>query len=94
VAVNSKRKTLKIIVRIWSKNSASVQVTVNNKEENPEDFCLDFVQEFGLMRSAPHSAALKRGGGLFGREQKRTVGCFCMFMTDAYSIQEGESSAV
>jgi hypothetical protein len=25
-----------------------VEVTVNNEEETPEDFCLDFVQEFGL----------------------------------------------
>jgi hypothetical protein len=25
-----------------------IEVTVNSKQENSEDFCLDFVQEFGL----------------------------------------------
>jgi hypothetical protein len=29
-------------------SSKAVEVAVNNKEENSEDFCLDFVQEFGL----------------------------------------------
>ncbi len=28
-------------------SSKAAEVTVNNKEENSEDFCLDFVQEFG-----------------------------------------------
>jgi hypothetical protein len=27
----------------------AVEVTVNSKEENSYDFCLDFAQEFGLM---------------------------------------------
>jgi hypothetical protein len=31
----------------------AVEVTVNNKEENSEDFCLDFVQEFGLINFHP-----------------------------------------
>ncbi len=26
----------------------AVEVTVNSKEENSEDFCPDFIQEFGL----------------------------------------------
>jgi hypothetical protein len=26
----------------------ALEVTVNNKEKNSLDFCLDFVQEFGL----------------------------------------------
>jgi hypothetical protein len=26
----------------------AVEVAVNSKEENSQDFCLDFVQEFGL----------------------------------------------
>jgi hypothetical protein len=26
----------------------AVEMTVNNKEDNSKDFCLDFVQEFGL----------------------------------------------
>jgi hypothetical protein len=29
----------------------AVEVTVNSKEENSEEFCLDFVQEFGLKIS-------------------------------------------
>ncbi len=29
-------------------SSKAVEVTVNNKEENSEDFCLDFVQECSL----------------------------------------------
>jgi len=29
----------------------AVEVTVNSREENSEDFCLDFVQEFGLWPS-------------------------------------------
>ncbi len=28
--------------------SKAVEVTVNNKEENSSDFCLDFFHEFGL----------------------------------------------
>jgi hypothetical protein len=35
----------------WKKNKSqgkAVELTVNSKEENSEDFCLDFVQEFGL----------------------------------------------
>ncbi len=31
-----------------SHDPQSVEVTVNSKEENFSDFCLDFVQEFGL----------------------------------------------
>jgi hypothetical protein len=34
-------------------------VTVNNKEENSEDFCLDFVQEFGLrLHGLPHKGRM------------------------------------
>ncbi len=34
----------------------AVELTVNSKEENSEDLCLDFVQEFGLWfaRNFPH----------------------------------------
>jgi hypothetical protein len=32
----------------------AVEVTVNNKEENSYDFCLDFIQEFGLQCFRPH----------------------------------------
>ncbi len=28
----------------------AVKVTVNSKEKNSKDFCLDFVQEFGLWK--------------------------------------------
>jgi hypothetical protein len=33
-------------------SSKAVEVTVNNKDENFYDFCLDFVQEFGLWSTA------------------------------------------
>jgi hypothetical protein len=36
----------------YKSQGKAVDMTVNNKEENSEDFCLDFVQEFGLR---PHS---------------------------------------
>ncbi len=29
----------------------AVQVAVNNKAENSKDFCLDFVEEFGLRKT-------------------------------------------
>ncbi len=32
----------------YKSQGKAVEVTVNNKEENSSDFCLDFVQEFGL----------------------------------------------
>jgi hypothetical protein len=32
----------------------AVEVTVNNKEENSKDFCLDLFQEFGLWISVFH----------------------------------------
>ncbi len=32
----------------YKSQGKAVEVTVNSKEENSEDFCLDFVQEFGL----------------------------------------------
>ncbi len=42
-------------------SSKAVEVTVNNKEENSEDFCLDFVQEGGGGAEScwrPYSAVL------------------------------------
>jgi hypothetical protein len=33
----------------------AVEVTVNSKEENSEDFCLDFVQRFGLTSKFPNN---------------------------------------
>jgi hypothetical protein len=30
-------------------SSKAAEVTVNNKAKNSEDFCLDFVQEFGPL---------------------------------------------
>ncbi len=32
------------------RESEAVEVTVNSKEKNSSDFCLDFVQEFGLWK--------------------------------------------
>jgi hypothetical protein len=34
----------------YESQGKAVEVTVNSKEENSSDFCLDFVQEFGLKR--------------------------------------------
>jgi hypothetical protein len=31
-----------------------VEVTVNSEEENSEDFCPDYVQEFGLRAQCTH----------------------------------------
>jgi hypothetical protein len=36
--------------RLREFESKAVLVTVNNKEENSSDFCLDFVQQFGLEK--------------------------------------------
>ena len=49
------------------KKSSSVEVTVNNKEENSYDFCLDFVQEFGLrvfyiLENIIHKQSKSEGG--------------------------------
>jgi hypothetical protein len=33
-----------------------IEVNVNSKEENSSDFCLDFVQEFGLYTSVGSAA--------------------------------------
>jgi hypothetical protein len=33
----------------------AVEATVNNKEENSSDFCLDFVQEFGICTRSENS---------------------------------------
>jgi hypothetical protein len=45
-------------------SSKAVEVSVNNKEENSQDFCLDFVQEFGLC-------SFTRGGEFFERAMIR-----------------------
>ncbi len=37
-----------VSLKKYKSQSKAVEVTVNNKEENSEDFCLDFDQEFGL----------------------------------------------
>jgi hypothetical protein len=42
-----------VILQKYKSQGKSVEVTLNSKEENYEDFCLDFVQEFGLrLKSA------------------------------------------
>ncbi len=38
-----------VSLKIWKSQDKAVEVTVNSKEENSEDFCLDFIQEFGLL---------------------------------------------
>ncbi len=37
-----------VSLKKYKSQGKAVEVTVNRKEENSEDFCLDFVQEFGL----------------------------------------------
>jgi len=39
-----------------------VEVTVNSNEENSKDFCLYFVQEFGLCTVHFHSTEISMGG--------------------------------
>ncbi len=40
----------------WKSQGKAVEETVNSKEENSEDFCLDVVQEFGLRPIRVHMA--------------------------------------
>jgi hypothetical protein len=47
----------------------AVDVTVNSKEENSQDFCLDLVQEFSLF-TPPHDISEKREEG---RRCKKTA---------------------
>jgi hypothetical protein len=47
-----------VSLKKYKSQSKAVEVTVNSKEENSEDFCLDSVQEFGIWtehQSGPHS---------------------------------------
>jgi hypothetical protein len=37
----------------YKSHGKAVEVTVNSKEENSYDFCLDLVQEFGSGRENP-----------------------------------------
>jgi hypothetical protein len=37
-----------VSLKKYKSQGKAVEVTVNSKEENPYDFCLDYVQEFGL----------------------------------------------
>ena len=37
-----------VSLKKWKSQGKAVEVTVNNKEENSEDLCLDFVQEVGF----------------------------------------------
>jgi hypothetical protein len=34
----------------YKSQGKAIEVTVNSKEENSSDFCLDFVPEFGIKR--------------------------------------------
>ncbi len=38
----------------------AIEVIVNSKEENSSDFCLDFVQEFGLWAKSSLKLGLSR----------------------------------
>jgi hypothetical protein len=37
-----------VSLKKYKSQGKTVEVTVNSKEENSKDFCLDFVREFGL----------------------------------------------
>ncbi len=41
-------KYIRCCVSLKNSQGKALEMTVNCKEENSEDFCLDFVQEFGL----------------------------------------------
>jgi hypothetical protein len=43
----------------------AIELTVNSKEENSQDFCLDFVQEFGLMAVISREAVSLRSPHIF-----------------------------
>ena len=47
-------------MKIKKSQGKAVEVTVNSKEENSQDFCLDFVQEFTLWISKVHRATTMR----------------------------------
>ncbi len=40
----------KMSLKKYKSQGKAVEVTVNSKEKNFQDFCLDFLQEFGLWR--------------------------------------------
>jgi hypothetical protein len=42
----------------------SAEVTVNSKEENSQDFCLNYVQEFGFNPGNPDAVPVKSGAGI------------------------------
>jgi hypothetical protein len=37
-----------VSLKKYKSQGKAVEVTVNSKDENSQDFCLDFIQEFGL----------------------------------------------
>jgi hypothetical protein len=46
-----------VSLKKYKPEGKAVEVTPNNREENSKDFCLDFVQEFGLRLGTAVPAA-------------------------------------
>ncbi len=44
----------------YTSQGKPIEVTVNSKEENSQDFCLDFVQEFGLCNKVSRQRESKK----------------------------------
>jgi hypothetical protein len=44
-----------VSLKKYKSQGKAVEVTVNSKEENSEEYCLDFVQEFGLRKFSSQS---------------------------------------
>jgi len=38
-----------VSLKKYKSQNTAIEVTMNSKEENSKDFCLDFVQEFGVL---------------------------------------------
>jgi hypothetical protein len=48
-----------VSLKKYKAQGKAVEVTVNSKEENSEDFCLDFVQEFGFSMYVQYSTIVQ-----------------------------------
>ncbi len=71
-------ETVRGCVKKYKSQGKAVEVTVNCKEENSEDFCLDFFQEFGLgIGSMGGGVAKGRAVGVGGVTPKGGCGRSC-----------------
>ncbi len=56
-----------------SRQSYSIEESVNSKEKNPKDFCLDLVQEFGLIKGREMRKRKQRKGRLVKVKRRYTT---------------------